>query len=390
MRFELSEEQQFLNDTTRQFLAKELPSTELRVWTRKTAGAAYRRWWRACAALGWAGIFAPECQDDYGSVSGAPLVDAAIVSELAGAALAPTALLGSSVAVRAVGSARPSDTSILDGLLDGSRIATLALEEPGGVWNLDSVATAARRVGDGDGDGDLILTGVKVNVPDATTADVFVVACRVDDSVGLVLVHADAPGIGVAPRRSLDLLREFGEVRLDGVRVNADALLSVGSDSAQLAQDACRIATCLQLAESVGAIDRLAGLLLEYARARHAFGRPIGGFQALKHRIADITLWVESCKGTVDAAVDDVSKGSENADVLISVAKSFVGDRSIRIAQECTQMFGGIGLTWEHDAHLYLRRVTANRALLGTPEQHRAHIAQLLHFSDAMGGTDVR
>ena len=148
--------------------------------------------------------------------------------------------------------------------------------------------------------------------------------------------------------------------------------------SSKLAEEARRLATCLQLAESVGAVDRLSALLLDYARNRHAFGRPIGGFQALKHRIADITLWVESCKGTVDAAVDAVSNDSEDADLLISVAKSYVGDRSIRIAQECTQMFGGIGLTWEHDAHLYLRRVTTNRALLGTPEQHRAHIARHL------------
>jgi alkylation response protein AidB-like acyl-CoA dehydrogenase len=156
-----------------------------------------------------------------------------------------------------------------------------------------------------------------------------------------------------------------------------------------LAEEARRLATCLQLAESVGAVDRLSTLLIEYARHRHAFGRPIGGFQALKHRIADITLLVESCKGAADAAVDAVSNDSEDADLLISVAKSDIGDRSIRIAQECTQMFGGIGLTWEHDAHLYLRRVTSNRALLGTPEQHRRRVTEILRVRDAVGGKDV-
>ena len=177
---------------------------------------------------------------------------------------------------------------------------------------------------------------------------------------GLVLVPASVAGVGVTPGQGLDVLREFGEVHFDRVRVSADALLCIGSGSARLAEEARRLATCLQLAESVGAVDRLSTLLIEYARHRHAFGRPIGGFQALKHRIADITLLVESCKGAADAAVDAVSNDSEDADLLISVAKSYIGDRSIRIAQECTQMFGGIGLTWEHDAHLYLRRVTSN------------------------------
>jgi alkylation response protein AidB-like acyl-CoA dehydrogenase len=384
MRFELSEEQQFLVDTTQSFLAKELPPTALRAWTRNAAGENYRQWWLTCAGLGWSGIFASESSDDYGSVSGAPVVDAAILSEVAGRALAPSALLGSSVAIRALSDSAPTTDPTLRGLLDGNRIATFALEEPAGTWNLDAVATSARREGD-----DLIVTGSKTNVPDATTADLLVVACRVDDGVGLVLLPTDAAGVDVAHKQGLDLLREFGDVRFDDVRVGADALLSAGAPSSKVAEDARRLATCLQLAESVGAVDHLFGLLLDYARNRHTFGRPIGGFQALKHRIADVTLWVESCKGTADAAVDAVSEDSEDADLLVSVAKSYVGDRSIRIAQECTQMFGGIGLTWEHDAHLYLRRVTTNRALLGTPEQHRAHIARLLHVSDGMGETDV-
>lgn len=385
MRFELSEDQEFLVDTTQRFLAKELPSTTaLRAWTRNAAGEGYREWWRTCAGLGWAGIFAPESSNDYGSVSGTPVIDAAIVSEIAGGSLAPSALLGASVAVRAIGRACPDDTADLQGLLEGSRIATLALEEPSGNWNLDTIATAARR-----DRGDLVVTGIKANVPDITTADIFVVTCRVDDSIGLVLVPASVAGVGVTPGQGLDVLREFGEVHFDSVRVSADALLCIGSGSARLAEEARRLATCLQLAESVGAVDRLSTLLIEYARHRHAFGRPIGGFQALKHRIADITLLVESCKGTADAAVDAVSNDSEDADLLISVAKSYIGDRSIRIAQECTQMFGGIGLTWEHDAHLYLRRVTSNRALLGTPEQHRRNVAEILRVRDAVGGKDV-
>ena len=116
-------------------------------------------------------------------------------------------------------------------------------------------------------------------------------------------------------------------------------------------------------------------MTVDYARSRYAFGRPIGSFQALKHRIADLMLWTETCKGTTDVAIDAVAGGDADADFLVSVAKSYVGDQSVRIAQECTQMFGGIGLTFEHDAHLYLRRITTNRTLLGTPVQHRARVA---------------
>ena len=196
MRFELSEEQRFLVDTTQSFLAKELPPTALRAWMRNAAGQDYRQWWRTCAGLGWSGIFAPESCDDYGSVSGAPVVDAAIVSEIAGRALAPSALPGCSVAVRALGDAAPDADPTFRGVLDGSRIAAFALEEPAGTWNLDAVATSARREGD-----DLVVTGSKVNVPDAATADVLVVACQVDDGVGLVLVPIDAAGVDVTQKR---------------------------------------------------------------------------------------------------------------------------------------------------------------------------------------------
>jgi alkylation response protein AidB-like acyl-CoA dehydrogenase len=381
MRFQLSDDQQFLVDTTRRFLAKEMPSVTMRTWLRGAGGDKYRRWWTACSALGWSGIFAPESVADYGSVSGEPIVDAAILAELAGAALAPSALIGSSVAVAAVGSATSVGGADLSSILDGSCIASFALTEPSTSFDVDAVETAARRVG-----GDLLVSGVKTNVPDAATADLFVVACRVDDSVALIPIPRDAPGVTVVPRCSIDLLREFGDVRLDGVRVPAAAVLSPEDGATTLARSAVRLALGLQLAESVGAVDHLAGMLLDYARERYAFGRPIGAFQAIKHRIADMTLWAESCKATVDTAVNALSHNDSDADLLLSTAKSYVGDRSIRIAQECTQMFGGIGLTWEHDAHLYLRRLTANRALLGTPEQHRSNIARILGFREAVAG----
>jgi alkylation response protein AidB-like acyl-CoA dehydrogenase len=381
MRFALTEEQQFLVDTVTKFLSKELPSQRLREWLGQAAGSRYADWWRQCATLGWAGIFADGTSEEYGSVSGVPLVDAALVAEVAGSALSPAALTGASATAAAFSHTAGADVAdVIDGVLDGTIIASLALEEAGGDWELSELTTTATSAGDG-----YLLAGSKIHVPDAATAGAFLVGCRIDDNEGYVLVRADQAGITAEDGRGLDLLRTYGTVTFDNVRVPRGAAFAGETKGVT---DVLRIATCLQMAESVGATDALLTLTIDYARSRYAFGRPIGSFQAFKHRIADLVLWTETAKGTVDAAIDAVATDSADSDLLLSVAKSYVGDQTVRIAQECTQMFGGIGLTYEHDAHLYLRRVTANRALLGTPEQHRARIARLLDVACMKGTSD--
>jgi len=378
VRFDLTEERRSLADIVAQFLAKELPSTELRPWLGAVSGRAYRDWWRRCGGLGWSGIFAPPGTGEYGPLSEAPLLDAALVAEVSGRALCPSPLVGTSAAVAALAADPGTAESILAAVLDCTSIAAYALEEPGGVWELDELATTARVEGN-----ELVIDGTKAMVADAGTADVLLVACHLDNGVGLVLVPAQTAGTTVHEQRGLDLLRSFGTVRFEGARVGRDALIAKADPPSVL-----QLATCLQLAETVGALDRLFDLTLAYARSRYAFGRPIGSFQALKHRIADLLLSVEGCKGTVDAAIDAVSAGSPDSDLLVSVAKVYVGDRCVQVAQQCTQILGGIGLTWEHDAHLYLRRVTTNRAVFGTPEQHRARIARLLDVKGQKRGED--
>jgi len=378
VRFDLTEERRSLADIVSQFLAKELPSTELRPWLGAVSGRAYRDWWRRCGGLGWSGIFAPPGTGEYGPLSEAPLLDAALVAEVSGRALCPSPLVGTSAAVAALAADPGTAASILAAVLDCTSIAAYALEEPGGVWELDELATTARVEGN-----ELVIDGTKAMVADAGTADVLLVACHLDNGVGLVLVPAQTAGTTVHEQRGLDLLRSFGTVRFEGARVGRDALIAKADPPSVL-----QLATCLQLAETVGALDRLFDLTLAYARSRYAFGRPIGSFQALKHRIADLLLSVEGCKGTVDAAIDAVSAGSPDSDLLVSVAKVYVGDRCVQVAQQCTQILGGIGLTWEHDAHLYLRRVTTNRAVFGTPEQHRARIARLLDVKGQKRGED--
>ena len=368
MRFDLTEEQKLLVDTVTRFLGKELPSTALRPWFRQASGDQYRAWWTRCGSLGWGGIFAPPGHGEHGPVSDVPLVDASLLAEAAGAALAPSGLVGTSAAVAALAADPELDHPALPGLLDCTTVAAFAIEEPGGVWELSELTTTARVDG-----ADLVIDGMKVLVADAATADLFLVACRVDGGVGVVLVPSSSPGVSATDLAGLDLLRQYGTLRLDEVRVPRDALIG-RADPARILQ----LATCLQLAETTGSLDKLFHLMLEYTRSRYAFGRPIGSFQALKHRIADILLWVEGCKGTVEAAVAAVADQSPDSDLLVSVAKAYVGERSVEIAQQCTQIFGGIGFTWEHDAHLHLRRATTSRSVLGTPEQHRARVVRLL------------
>lgn len=138
------------------------------------------------------------------------------------------------------------------------------------------------------------------------------------------------------------------------------------------------LAVVLQTAESVGAADRVYEFTLDYAKDRLAFGRPIGSYQAIKHRLADMLATLESCKATALAAAEAVDSGDRSAAELVSVAKVFVGRAAPTLVQDCVQIHGGIGVTWEHDLHLYLRRVAANAALYGTPTAHSRHLADLL------------
>ena len=137
------------------------------------------------------------------------------------------------------------------------------------------------------------------------------------------------------------------------------------------------LAVALTLAESVGAMTQLAEITVDYAKARIAFGRPIGSFQALKHILADISFWAEVCTAGAGAAADAVADARPTASEIVSIAKAYVGDASTQLAQQCLQVHGGIGFTWEHDLHFYLRRLAADRVLYGDPEWHRERICRI-------------
>jgi alkylation response protein AidB-like acyl-CoA dehydrogenase len=258
-------------------------------------------------------------------------------------------------------------------LASGNRIAAWAFAEPERAWSADGVGLVARTHGS-----DFSLHGTKAYVEAAAQADDFLVTARAAEGLTQFLVPATTEGLTVIPGQSIDLVRRYGSIHFDGVRLPASAVLGDVGGAANDVERQLEVALSLQCAETVGIIDRVFEFTVPYTQDRYAFGRPIASFQALKHRIADMLLWLESAKAASDAAAQAIDSSASDAGSAISAAKAYVGFKSIAILQDCIQLHGGIGLTWEHDIHLYLRRATVNRSVYGTPEHHQERICQLL------------
>jgi alkylation response protein AidB-like acyl-CoA dehydrogenase len=375
MNLELTEDQAFFRDTTRKFLEDRAPLTAVRALWDGTDGFE-RDYWTQAAELGWTSAFIPEAAGG-GSVSGQPVQDAAIVAEEMGRLVSPGPFQPVNIVAAALAASAGSDeiSAVLAGLLSGDLVATWALAEPGAVWSgaAPIVATTARSDGP-----DLVLSGEKAYVEAAAQADWFLVAARSGPDLTQVLVPRSAAGVDVVAGRSIDLCRRFGRVRLDGVRVPSSAVVSPAAAGPDALERQLQIGLALQCAETVGAAERAFETTIDYGKERFAFGRPIVSFQALKHRIADMLLGLEFSKAIAEALAAEIDAGGPEAPRLASVAKSYVADHCLDIVDECVQLSGGIGVTWEHDVHLYSRRITVNRALLGTPEQHKERLCCLL------------
>jgi alkylation response protein AidB-like acyl-CoA dehydrogenase len=201
------------------------------------------------------------------------------------------------------------------------------------------------------------------------------VTARLDEGLAQFVVPSGAPGLTTHPAESIDLVRRFATVSFDGVSVPAEAAVGRPGGAEAEVQRQLHDAVVLQCFEMVGAVDRVFAFTVEYAGDRYSFGRPLVSYQALKHRFADMKMWLEASHATAGAAARAVDSESPLAAELVSVAKSYIGDHGPFILQECVQFHGGIGVTWDHDLHLYLRRVVQDRARFGTPRDHRERIA---------------
>ncbi|SVA11202.1 uncharacterized protein METZ01_LOCUS64056 [marine metagenome] len=372
MRIDLSEEQALFQETVRRFVETETPVSRVREIGENPDGFDHD-WWRQAAELGWTSLLVPEDLGG-GSISGDGVADLAIVAEEVGRGVAPGPLLPVNVVAASVARSGSTDqqTEILPGLLDGRLIGAWCYHEPSGGWWPEDVGLEAELV-----DGGFRLEGTKQAVEGAVQAHYLLVTARVDGALTQFLVPADSEGIRIVPQQSLDLVRRFGEVHFDGVDVGPDCLLGQVGGAIDDVRYQFHIALLLQAAEMAGASGRVFEFTLEYSFDRFSFGRPLASYQALKHRFADMKLWLETGYATTDQAAIGVSRGDDAAR-LASVAKSYVGDRSVEIIQDCVQMHGGIGVTWEHDIHLYLRRAAVDRELFGSPEDHLGYLGSIV------------
>jgi alkylation response protein AidB-like acyl-CoA dehydrogenase len=377
MDLDLSEDQEFFRDTTRKFLESEIPIESVRKLADHPAGFE-RSWWQSGAEMGWTSMLVPE-EHGGGSLAGEGLLDLVIVAEEMGRLLTPGPLLVTNVVAAAVaerGAAEQQQT-LLPGIVSGATLATWALDEPGDRWQADALALEARATDDG-----FVLRGVKSPVEAAGQADQFLVTARSNAGLTQLLVPADSAGLQVKPMQSLDLVRRYGEVRFEDVFVPASAVLGeVGNADADVERQ-LQYAIALQLAETVGAVDRVFEVTLEWMFDRHSFGRPLASYQALKHRFADMKLYLEASQAAATAVARAVQHRDEEAATKASAAKSYVGDHATFVLQECVQMHGGLGVTWEYDLHLYLRRATTNQVRYGTPRDHRERIARLIGMDE--------
>jgi alkylation response protein AidB-like acyl-CoA dehydrogenase len=378
MDFGFSEEQEMLRSSARDFLAKEAPMTYVRKMMEDEVGFTGDLW-KKMADLGWMGLILPE---DYGG-SGLDFVDLIVVLEEMGRVVLPgpffsTVVLGGVALLE--GASDALKQALLPKLASGDLKVTLAQLEPSGRWDADGIQLAAKADGGG-----FVLSGTKLFVPDAHVADQMVVAARTPgskgaDGISLFLIDARAPGITTTQLKTMDQTRRLGEVVLKDVRVPADRVLgTVGGGWALLDRviDRGKVGLC---AEMCGGAQRVLEMSVDYAKVREQFGKPIGSFQAIQHKCANMLVEVESSKSVTYYAAWAVANDVAEAPLAAAMAKAYCSDAYRHVSGEGIQIHGGIGFTWEHDMHIYFKRAKSSEVTFGDATWNRELVAQHINL----------
>ncbi len=362
MFFGLTEEQSELAATVRSLLARHSGSGAVRAAVATPKGYDESLWRRLCEQVGVAALALPE---EYGG-AGFSLFETHLVLEEMGADLTPSPLLGSGV-LAAAAVLRSGNVEVcrelLPGIADGTSVAALAW---GAGWPTAPSAGWPAVSADGTR-----LTGTVDLVLEGDTADVLLVAARRGDTVSLFQVDPVQPGVRRTPTPAVDQTIRFASVDLDraGARPVADG---VEAWLPAIRDVACVAVTALQ----VGAMQRCLDLTVAYSKRRVQFGRPIGSFQALKHRMADMLVDVETSRSVSWAAAWSASVHAPDLAEKAALAKAWCSEALARVAEETVQLHGGIAITWEHDAHLYLKRAHALGQLFGPAREHVRALAE--------------
>ena len=371
MNFAFSEEQDEFRATLRRFLEEKSPSTEVRSLMETAEGYDPSVWKQMAAELGLQGLHLPESLGGQGF----GFLELAIVFEEMGRVLYCGPYF-STVALAAGAILNAGDDSqqraMLPGIAAGETLGTLALLDEDGSWGIDTVSLVAERDGDS-----FRLSGTKTLVSDAGVADLIVVAARLPGTTGrdgltLLTVRSEADGVRTVPLETLDTTRKQARVELANVRAEALGAPGRAADALERTLDQAAI---LLSAESAGGARVCLESAVEYAKVRMQFGRPIGSFQAIKHKCAEMLLEVESAESAVYWASWVAAEQAEELAEAASIVKALCGDAYLHASAENIQIHGGIGTTWEADAQLYFKRAKASETFLGDPVQHRIRLA---------------
>ncbi len=371
-------EQMLFVSTTQTFLEKQASLSHVRELYANEASFE-PDWWQRAAELGWASLLVPE-ELGGGSVSGNGLADLALVAEQIGHTVAPGPLHPVSVVLAGLVEAPHGHEETIEALVSGELVASWAAYEPQLPFtpSQTGIAAAATRTDSG-----YRIDGVKDRVEAGAESGVVLVIAECDGNIRQFLVPTDAPGVTVTTQASVDMVKRYARIEFGGVEIPESAALGTAEQTAAIIGRQHQVALVLQCAELVGILDTVLAMTNQWLFDRHSFGRPLASYQEIKHRAADMKMWFEACRGTTAAAVDAVSDRSPEAAKVASVAKAYVADRAPVIVQDCVQLHGGIGVTWEHDLHLYLRRVALYRAMYGSPEDHHRAVYALSRKSQA-------
>ena len=375
MDFGFSEEQEMLRQSARQFLETECSMTYVRKMMEDDTGYSAEQW-KTMGDLGWTGLIFPE---EHGG-AGLNMVDMVVVLEEMGRVVMPgpffaTVILGG-LAIDLAGSAAQKK-KYLPGICAGTLKATLAQVEESGRWDADGITLPAKKDG-----ATYTLSGTKLFVHDAHNADLLIVPARSGGSgaegIGVFVVDAKSKGLAVRVLKTMDQTRKLCEVTFDHVGVGKDAVLGeIGKGWALLERlvDRAKVALC---AEMCGGAQRVLEMSVEYAKVREQFGKPIGSFQAIQHKCANMMVQVESAKSATYYAAWAVANDVPEAHLAACMAKAYTSDAYRFVTAEGIQIHGGIGFTWEHDMHLFFKRAKGSEVTFGDATWNRELVAQVV------------
>jgi alkylation response protein AidB-like acyl-CoA dehydrogenase len=366
--FSFSVDQQLLRNAARAFLDEHCPPAVVRSLMDDGRGES-EALWKDMAGLGWLGLALPEAAGG----SGLGMVETAIVLEEMGRVAYPgpyfpTVLAG--LAIAEAGSAA-QQSRWLPAIATGSARATVALLDGQLDWAPEAVETRAERMR-----GRYLLSGAKPFVPWAHVADALLVPARAPEGLSLFVVETSAAGLALAPVLGMDVGTRWTSVRLDRVPVSEDAMLGRPGEAAPLLEGLLQRGAVGAAAEMLGAARRCLDMSVAYARVREQFGQPIGSFQAIRHKCAEMLLEVENAHAATYYAAWALDAAAEDRAIAASVAKAYVSEAARKVCGEAIQVHGGIGFTWEYDLHLYMKRAKALEAMYGDPDHHRELIVR--------------